>query len=244
LQQTEIDALKKACLYSFPPNKLGYCGPEYSWQSFQKFLSDPSEENAAQVKNHLKRFDALYPYLELIAGANSSQPFDFEVVEAYWIGNSLLDNVKHVKIQETILSFQKHGLPKSIAEKKAANLPEEMLACHSLHVLYVNFISKKVEPVVQNLGNCLIQWAKVLGETSKGIRVKGEELFLESSELKLKEKEKTVLNPFNILLQENDLVSVHWGNAVEKISQDSLKSLKTCTIKNLEAVNVSGSKVV
>jgi len=34
---------------------------------------------------------------------------------------------------------------------------------------------------------------------------------------------------------------MHLGNAIEKISQPELKALKTVTIKNLEAVNLSGS---
>ena len=122
LQQTEIDSLKKACLYSFPPNRLGYCGPENSWHQFQKFLSSPTEENASEAKELLKRFSALHPYLELIANANRLQPFDKEVVEAYWLGGSLLESVQYAEMQKTILAFQKFGLPRSIAERKAANL--------------------------------------------------------------------------------------------------------------------------
>ena len=121
----------------------------------------------------LQKFSALHPYLLLIAEANNLQPFDEQVIEAYWLGNSLLENVPFREMQKTILSLQKHGLPRRIAEKKAANLPEEMLPHHSMHVLYVNFLSQKVKPLIQNLGNCLIQWGEVQEKTAKGISIKG-----------------------------------------------------------------------
>ena len=237
--QNKIDALKRVCLYSIPPNKLGYCGPVESWKVLNSFILNPIEQSEGEVKRLLAGFNALHPYLELIANANGLEPFDAEVIDAYWIGNQLLENVSYEEIQKTILSFQHFGMPKSIAEKKAKELPDGILPHHSMHVLYVNFISRKVEPIVQNLSNCLIQWAKVLEQTEKGIRIKGIELFAEVGELKLRENEKTLQNPFDLKLQPNDLVTVHWGNAVEKISSDELAFLKTITLKNMDTVITS-----
>ena len=189
------------------------------------------------AKQQLQKFNALHPYLSLIANANGMQPFDLEVVEAYWLGNRLLENVEHKEIQKTIVCLQKHGLPRRIAERKAAELPESILPHHSMHVLYLNFLSQKVKPFVQNLSNCLIQWATVQKEAKNGIEVKGIELFLESNELKLREKIKTIKNSFNLQLQQGNLVSLHWENAVEKISSERLKNLKEYTSISLKAIN-------
>jgi len=238
MPQKELEAIKKACLYSIPPNRLGYCGPSESWNTLQEFVSSPSGQKIPQTKAILQKFNALYPYLELIAEANSLQPFDLEVVEAYWLGNPLLKNVPRSAIQKTILSFQKLGLPRSIAEQKASQLPEGMLPHHSMHVLYINFISQKVSALVQNLSNCLIQWGEVRETLSQGISIKGIELISESGELKLREKTKTVENPFSIPLQQGDQITVHWGNAVEKISPKTFKNLKTITFKNIELLNL------
>ena len=235
--QNKIDALKKASLYSIPPNKLGYCGPTESWKVLNSFISNQDEQSAEEVKRLLTGFNALHPYLELIANANGLEPFDAEVIDAYWTGNQLLENVSYEETQKTILSFQHFGLPKSIAEKKASELPDGMLPHHSMHVLYMNFISQKVEPIVKNLSSCIVQWAKVLDETSKGIRIKGIELFAESGELKIGEKEKTIENPFDLQLQPKDLVTVHWGNAIECISKDQLRILKKYTEQTLSAIN-------
>ena len=72
------------------------------------------------------------------------------------------------------------------------------------------------------------------GTTAKGIRVKGIELFSESGELKIREKEKTIENPFNLQSQPKDLISVHWNNAIEKISEDELKRLEKYTKATIE----------
>ena len=184
---------------------------------------------ARPVKPLLQQFNALFPYLELIARCNSLNPFSGRVVEAYWVGNSLLESVPKRELQKTVLSLQNFGLPRSTAEKKAAELPNGMLPHHSFHVFYVNFISEKVKPIVQNLGDCIVQWAKATEQTDNGIAARGFSLFLESGELKLREKEKTLKNPFNLSLNKGDLVSVHWGNAVEKLSEGQAKQLKNYT---------------
>ena len=233
----ELNALKRACLYSIPPNRLGYCGPKESWKTLQEFISNPAEQKTQETRFILQNFNALYPYLQLIAEANALKPFSPQVIEAYWLGSPLLENISFKSIQKTILSFQKHGLPSSTAEKKASQLPESILSHHSMHVLYINFISRKIPALVQNLSDCLIQWGKVQASLPEGILTKGIELFSESGQLKLKEKEKILQNPFGIGLEENDLVTVHWNSVVEKITKKRLKSLQKTTFNNLRVVN-------
>ena len=236
MPESNFSSLSRACKYSLIPNELGYCGPEGSFEEFLKFIKSPSAEGAEKVKPLLKEFNALFPYLELIARCNNLEPFNEQVIEAYWVGNSLLKSVSKRELQKTVLSFQSFGLPRSIAEKKAAELPNSMLPHHSFHVLYVNFISQKVKPIVQNLGECIVQWGSVLEESEKGIAVKGLSLFSESGELKLREKERILKNPFKLELNKADLVSVHWGNVVEKLSEEQENQLKKYTELTLSGV--------
>ncbi len=219
-----------------PPNKLGYCGPSDSHKLFQEFLSRQTGENATLAKDRISKFYALWPYLELIASENGLETLSPGVIEAYWLGNSLLENVRCKELQKTVLSFQKHGLPQSIAKKKASEIPDGMKPHHSMHVLYVNFVSKKVKPLAKNLSSCLVQPAKVKKVSEKTLLAKGFELMFESNELKLKEKEKSVENPFNLTLKPKDLVSLHWGNAIEKITKSQAKSLKSATEETLSLV--------
>ena len=236
MSESNLSSLSRACKYSLIPNELGYCGPEGSFKEFLKFIENPSVEGAKIVKPLLKEFNALFPYLELISRCNNLDPFSEQVIEAYWVGNSLLESVSKRELQKTVLSFQSFGLPRRIAEKKAAELPNNLLPHHSFHVLYVNFISQKVKPIVKNLGECIVQWAKVVEETDKGIVAKGSSLFSESGELKLREKEKTLKNPFKLELNKGDLISGHWGNAVEKLSEEQSKRLKKYTELTLSGI--------
>ncbi|WNI18882.1 DUF6390 family protein [Actinacidiphila sp. ITFR-21] len=73
--------------YAYPPNELGYCGPP-----------DPAAllrpDAAAGLRERARRFEGAWCYLEFLAeAAGLPDPLDARVVEAYWIGNDLLDRV-------------------------------------------------------------------------------------------------------------------------------------------------------
>ncbi|MET9552581.1 DUF6390 family protein [Streptomyces sp. NPDC006645] len=71
--------------YAYPPNELGYCGPADSAALLRPADPDGIERGARQ-------FDGAWVYLEFLAEtAGLDDPLDERVVEAYWIGNDLLD---------------------------------------------------------------------------------------------------------------------------------------------------------
>ena len=77
--------------YALPPNRLGYCGPDDTTGLWDVTTAGPDE---AELSHMAKAFDGAYPYLELIAGHNHiDDPLDERVVDAYWIGNGLLDGI-------------------------------------------------------------------------------------------------------------------------------------------------------
>jgi len=234
-----MNSLELACRYSLPPNKLGYCGPQECSALLEKFIESPASADIEKVKKALGEFHALMPYIELIAEKNEMQAFDKEVLEAYWIGNSLLERVEAKDLQKLVLKdfLGKGFLPRGIAEEKAGSVKEGMTAHHSFHVLHINFLNSELSAIVKNISDCLVQWGEVKDVTVKGLRVKGVELFREGNELKLREKIKTVENPYSLEAGERDFVSVHWGQAIQVLSKDELSELKKYTLKNLEAVN-------
>lgn len=78
--------------YGFMPNHLRYCGGDDNQTLFQYGVENVVD---AGVKAMLRKFTGALPYLQLIARANGiADPFDDRVVEAYWIGNELLDHVE------------------------------------------------------------------------------------------------------------------------------------------------------
>src|SRR3989344_3683662 len=85
--------LLQCARYSFAPNQLHYCGPERQ-RDLEAYLELQLTDGG--LVGILNQFDTLYKYLRLIASQNLIRhPFDPRVVEAYWLGNSLLTKAKY-----------------------------------------------------------------------------------------------------------------------------------------------------
>jgi hypothetical protein len=78
--------------YAYPPNSLGLCGADVPRTLLEYGAAQASDDGLAELA---RTFDGAWPYLTLIAGANGiGDPLDPRVVEAYWVGNELLDHVR------------------------------------------------------------------------------------------------------------------------------------------------------
>jgi hypothetical protein len=77
--------------YAYPPNELGYCGPAGAGA-----LLDGSE---GEIARRARGFEGAWTYLEFLARvAGTADALDEEVVEAYWIGNALLDRAQPAEL--------------------------------------------------------------------------------------------------------------------------------------------------
>ncbi|MCM2411227.1 DUF6390 family protein [Streptomyces sp. RKAG290] len=73
--------------YAYPPNELGYCGPADAAALLRR-------DATADIERRARQFEGAWCYLEYLAEtAGIPDPLDARVVEAYWIGNELLDLV-------------------------------------------------------------------------------------------------------------------------------------------------------
>lgn len=236
MQGTELNALVKACKYSLVPNGLGYCGAQDFSGLFASFIENPQEEKIPEIKSALRTFLGEHSYVQLIAEENGLEEFNEQAIDAYWLGSDLLECV-HPKKIEKLINEKFRTLPESIRRKKIESLPEKAFPHHSFHVLFVEFLTPKLKAIVPNLDKCIVGWGKVKKNSYERLEIKGIELFSESSELKLRERTKTIENPFSLNAKKGSLVSVHWDNAIEEIDEDQAKELKKYTLKNLELAN-------
>src|SRR6185369_12514579 len=86
--------------YAFMPNRLRYCGGDDNRTLFEYGIENAIDGGLDPL---LRRFTGALPYLQLIARASGlADPFDPRVVEAYWIGNQLLDNVEVRQLYEDL----------------------------------------------------------------------------------------------------------------------------------------------
>jgi hypothetical protein len=239
-----MSGLEMAVLYGLKPHQLGFCGPH---RKKEKMLRDFLEGagSPAKVRNVLKQFKAAYPYYCLIAKANKiKDPFDTEVVRAYWIGNNLLENVPVSKLRKTIsVEFSGFGLlPKAIAQKKAAEIPEDSLPHHSFHVLALGAISSAVDLRDVKLKDlCRVSWGQI-----KKITV-SERVQILASYQPLTEKDKKIVlgqptlreffgeKKFLPDLKIGDYASFHWNQIIQILTKDEVDNLKKYTQKTLSA---------
>ncbi|MFA6048820.1 MAG: DUF6390 family protein [Candidatus Micrarchaeia archaeon] len=236
------DGLGLACRFSLEPNKLGYCGATDSWSVFLEYLQNRG--SAAGVRKKFESFYALMPYLRLIARENGiSDPLDERVVEAYWLGNKLLDSVSEKAIAEMIRTklCGKGLLPKSFAEKLAGNVPKGALAHHSFQVLYVHFITGRLPWTLQNANRCLPKWGKIISTkgskavvgTFKVAQKRGKYVMLPAREV----VESSVCGWQTAECKKGALVATHWGLAVKTLNSRECARLQKYTRRTLTALS-------
>src|SRR5690606_26836571 len=84
-----------------PPNSASVGEARFLQYATRPSASVPFADDASRVIAHGGK--PARRYLELIARANSiSDPFDPRVVEAFWIGNSLLDQVTPEQLEQDL----------------------------------------------------------------------------------------------------------------------------------------------
>ena len=233
-----MENYKLAAKYSFMPNRLKYCGPDDADQILHDFVIDGS--NFEIVKDIFNEFEALKLYLDLIAEKNNKKPFDKKVIEAYWIGNSLIENIKKDEIKSLILNeFTKKGLPKSSAQKLAQSVPNNALPHHSFHVFHIHSITGKLLATSGNMDKCRITAGKVKEIKEKSLIVEYQPIVADKKIRlgALKEKEIEFNSKFIPNLKVNDYVSMHWDFAVEKLTKKQIENLEKYTKKNIDAMN-------
>ena len=254
--------------YAFGPNRLGLCGPE-DWRSLLELgaagaasasgadgssgLSAPARALVADIDHGLRdlaaRFEGAYPYLELIARAHGiSDVMDRRVVDAYWIGNALSDQVDPgLMLQSMDARFRAQLAPE--AWRWLEGKPEAgARPTHAFHVFDVFprvglMRGGAVTDAVKLMDSCRIRWGRVL-------EVKGEQLVVNAVPLRLVEG-KLVLGEarpqtvrrwldgtgFVSDVAAGDVVSLHWDWACEVLGPARLDALQRRTAHQLELAN-------
>lgn len=229
-----------AAFYSLPPNCRGYCGGGSFVSVLRAHLAGRAGVRA--LEDELKKFRAHYAYLSLIARENGMKPFDAEVVNAFWIGNPLLEGVSRKAMRRFILRDLFSGKQAARAKKLAGNLPEGAVPHHSFNSLYVNFVGAKVAKTTKNYDSCCVSPASVLAVSGKTAEVTRDSItscggrFVILPKTEAVALERAGMRPVR-KPETGDRVSVHWGMAIRKITEKESRALKKYTQMNIEAVN-------
>ncbi|HLG24006.1 MAG TPA: DUF6390 family protein [Candidatus Nanoarchaeia archaeon] len=235
-----MDGIELAARFSYITNHLRFCGPKEASNQFIDYIN--SKSSSESVKESLMKFEGLYPYLSIIAKKTKKNFYDYDVVESYWIGNELLEQLDKEDIIEIIQKLMQRGLPKSIGNDLIKNLPDGMVPHHNFNVFYVGVgrTSGTVETTLQNMDNCRISYGKVIDIIQDKLIVKTSILKKENDELFLAEDEiKTVVFLKDMLpeVKKGDIVALHWGFACFVLSEEQIGNLKKYTGRILDIIN-------
>lgn len=236
-----MDGLLLFSKYAFPPNRLGYCGPE-NYKDF--FEASRGENPKKELKNLALQFEGAVPYLELIAQANAIKDiFDKRVVEAYWLGNNLLKNVKikflYHHIEEKFKNRVKLKDWKWVKEQPAQGAKP----FHGFHVFDIYrsaglLKSGSIDKILETIDKCRISWGKIIGITSQNAVVECQPLEFDSNnKLKLGKKKAEKFYIADITLKNGDDVSLHWDYVCDKLNPRQKRNLIYWTNYHLNLTN-------
>lgn len=187
--------------------------------------------------------------MKVIAKSNSiTDIFDEKVIEAYWVGNELLNNVADSNFYDLL----NERLRKIIGKNPMKwILTKPVLGAkphHSFHVLdiYTKTGSSRSglkTSILETINNCLVMWGKVCQNNNlarkqdKKIMVKYNSIIMKNGKLLFgKFAKKELICPF-VNPEIGDLVSFHWGNVCEILDNRKIKNLRDWTKFHLDIAN-------
>jgi len=252
-----MKGLLRCSRYGFSPNKLKYCGPDKN-KELEEYIKERTEDWG--LEKILGEFSGMRPYLKLIAKENGIEDeFDEQVVEAYWLGNGLLDKV-------SLKGFFNHGLER--LDKKSLRWFEVKLGQgakpnHSFHVF--NFWKRTGHVAklhtIETMDSCRISAGKVVDSGTINFRAQASpeprrhiprenlhflrQLSISTDQLVYKNGKlglEPAVKEVNVLEGEyksGDLVTFHWNMVCEKITEKQQENLEKYTKLALKLANIT-----
>lgn len=242
-----LEGIMRCSRYSFGPNRLHYCGPDAN-KELQTLIE--SGENDIGLSHLLKQFKTLYPYLRQIAQANKiSDPFDTRVVEAYWLGNELLETVE----RRTLYNFLVDNLrvKDKINNKEFNWLTEKIekgaVPHHSFHVfnIWQQAGHNDLLSDLERMDECRISSGVVTNVSGPEITVSAEPLVYENGKFSLgpavsKNLTRQLEAEYDIeQIKPGQIVSIHWSVPCEVITPAQAQTLRKYTLKNIAFANLN-----
>ncbi|HTW55709.1 MAG TPA: DUF6390 family protein [Thermoplasmata archaeon] len=238
------DGVRLGARFSLATNRLNYCGPEGAERWLHRAIV--TGEGTDVARRALAGFEALVPYLDAIARKHGRDRFDRDVVEAYWVGNPLLDAFDRSDFVRILGELVERGLPRSLADRLAAGLPERPLPHHAFHVAYVGVgnVTGHVATTVPNIEACRPGWGTVTAVTGDRIDLDRSTVALRDGRLALGPTRPAALAFDPAVLpgvRAGDVVAVHWEMPVLVLSAEQAANLRRYTEASFAAAGPIGA---
>ena len=231
--------------YAYPPNALGYCGPGDP----ERLLGAATQGGDLRELSALAcQFEGAWPYLQLIAAATGlNDPLDARVVNAYWLGNPLLERIP-VTLLLTSLDERFERRTRQDFTSIATAVLAGGIPHHSFHVFavypWLGLLRRGMEGIpLEVMDRCRIRPGRVVsiaGERavvrSRGLTFQGGRLLIGEERLEQVSWSRSGLALAGEL-EPGDRVSLHWDWICDRLSPQGERRLTDVTRRNLAAVN-------
>jgi hypothetical protein len=228
--------------YAFPPNELGYCGPDGAGELLSHAATG---RDAEAMSRRAAAFDGAWAYLEVIAeAAGLDDPLDPRVVQAYWVGNDLLEEVRPAHLLRT-LSERFAGQVGGFWQQVTPH--EGPLAHHSFHVFavypWVGLLRSGSAVPLSVLDSCRIRWGTVTAVDGDHATVTSRPLAYAAGALSLgaerDERVRWALGGAALVgaLRVGDRVSLHWDWVCDRLSLAQADALAEASARQLDLAN-------
>lgn len=232
--------------YAYPPNALGLCGADSPRTLLEYGEAGASDGGLAELA---RTFDGAWPYLELIAGCNGlDDPLDPRVVEAYWVGNALLDRIDPSQLARHV-EQRFHGRLGRGRDRVVTSAVAGAVPHHCFHVFAVYpwtglLRSGVVDEPLRVLDQCRTTPALVEAVEGERLVVRARPLGFERGQLVLgaaqarevrwQEGSMSFVSP-----RPGEHVALHWDFVCDVLTPAAAARLAAVTRRVLRAVNGS-----
>jgi len=235
------------CRFAFPPNLLGFCGPAETGIIGE--LLDGGETGVEEMRHRAAAFSGAWPYLELISSTTGRDPLDPQVVEAYWLGNSLLDHVD-LQMMGNSVTERFQGQAGSGWSIIADTLGTSARPTHSFHVFcvypWVGMLrSGAVEQALHVLDRCRIRWGTVTARENGTLLVSTQLLSWDGRLLGLAPQTvEQVHAPIDDpSIGVGDEVAMHWDYVCQRITRTQRRHLARYQTLHMGLANGAGRRL-
>lgn len=220
--------------YAYPPNELGYCGPRGAARLLE-------EEHVSEIARRARAFNGAWTYLEVLAEASgAADPLDAAVVEAYWVGNDMLQAVDAAALLER-LEDRFHGQLGGFWHQAG----EHAIAHHSFHVYAVYPWSALLgsgagKTAISVLDQCRVRPGEVVAVEGERAQVFSRPLVWDGNALAEGPPERVTVrwsaDGRSLIAPPSpgDLVALHWDWVCDVISPEKAEVLEALDLRARE----------
>ncbi|GAA2629831.1 DUF6390 family protein [Paractinoplanes durhamensis] len=221
--------------YAYPPNELGYCGPDGAALLLRADL--PGE-----IARRARGFEGAWAYLCFLARTTGvSDPLDPAIVSAYWVGDALPDR----QFPDLLPFLRSHFLSQRGGTWQSAD--GRAVPHHSFHVFEVypwtELLRRTENPAaVTVLDRCRIRTGTVVSVAAETATVTSRPLTWDGATLAAgppAEEQVTWSSGGRSLLKgvaPGDRVALHWDWLCDRITENQAARIETLEARQLSAL--------